>query len=752
MRHRFLIAFAFAGGLFADVGTLIPATKQAPDPAILSMEEMVIDIHIDGSNARVQMRQIFASHVPSVSEGNYVFALPGGALVSDFAVWDGAVRIPGVILERKRAEAMYENIRLQAIDPGLLQMGETDSDGGRRTSVFSAKVVPIPPFGTKRVEIEYHQRLPLENLVSYLAIPLKPEAYRQQTVGRLWITIDAQSAHAIDAFEVAGKSYPLKITEKTANKVKASLDVRNVVLSEDFAITLRRTPPKAAALTVTAQRDVATEPGYFEASLVLPAEPAAQAGPPRRVTALFDASLSMQWDKLERSYAALAKLLTSLRAEDQFDLFVFNSAITRYGTAPAPGGSAEAEKALAWLKDQPLRGSTNLSAALDAALSTVNTDNAALVLFTDGGASEGEIRSGKIADAYAQKWAVSKKPRTFVFAVGDDANVNLLRALARNDGVLETINSTETPDFKLNAFLSKLQRRPIAGLGLAADTNLADVYPLQEQTYAGSEAAWVGRYKQPARTNFRAAAAQLAVALPAQETAHPQLPRAWAKARVDALLEKVERDGEDRATIDEIIRLSRKYKFVTPYTSFLAAPRALLRPRLIRPGDPVLRVRTDKLISSVVAVFPFGLVKPLKFLPGENIWQTRFLAPVDMPDGTHSVNLVLRDTNGNTYKEARTFVIASKPPIVRSHLDKKTYRPGDGVVIRASASSTTRTISARMYGVAPVALRWDTKSLTNAGRFILPKDISPGRYTITVTAEDMAHNIGSQEVTLEILP
>ncbi len=752
MRDRFVLSLVFAGGLFADAGSLIPTTKQAPDPAILSMEEMAIDIHIDGSNARVLMRQIFASHVASVSEGNYVFTLPGGALVSNFAVWDGAVRIPGVILERKRAEEMYENIRLQAIDPGLLQMGETDSDGGRRTSVFSAKVVPIPPFGAKRVEIEYHQRLPLENLVSYLAIPLKPEAYRQQTVGRLWITLDAQSAHVIEAFEVAGKSYPLQIHEKTANKIRASLDVRNFVLSEDFAITLRRAAPRAPALAVAAQRDVAAERGYFEASLVLPPQAAVQGGPPRRVTAVFDASLSMQWDKLERSYAAVAKLLTGLRAEDQFDLFVFNSSIARYGTAPAPGGSAEAEKALAWLKEQPLRGATNFSAALDAALAAVDTENAALVLFTDGGASEGEIRSGKIADAYAKKWAVSKKPRTFIFAVGDDANVNLLRALARNDGVLETINSTETPDFKLNAFLSKLQRRPVAGLTLAADANLADVYPLQDQTYAGSEAAWVGRYKQPTRTNFRAGPVQLAVALPAQETAHPQLPRAWAKARVDALLEKSERDGEDRATIDEIIRLSRKYKFITPYTSFLAAPRALLRPRLIRPGDPVLRVRTDALISSVVAVFPFGLVKPLKFLPGEDIWQTRFLAPVDMADGTHSVNLVLRDKNGNTYKEARTFVIASKPPIVRAHLDKKNYRPGDSVLIRASASATTRTVTARMYGVAPVALRWDTKSLSNAARFQLPRDIAPGRYTLTVTAEDMAHNIGSQEVSLAILP
>ena len=90
--------------------------------------------------------------------------------------------------------------------------------------------------------------------------------------------------------------------------------------------------------------------------------------------------------------------------------------------------------------------------------------------------------------------------------------------------------------------------------------------------------------------------ARATVNLPAQNAEHPDLPRTWAKARVDALLEKIEREGESAGVIDEIIRLARKYKFVTPYTSFLAAPRALLRPRLIRPGDPVLRVKTDQSI------------------------------------------------------------------------------------------------------------------------------------------------------------
>ena len=134
--------------------------------------------------------------------------------------------------------------------------------------------------------------------------------------------------------------------------------------------------------------------------------------------------------------------------------------------------------------------------------------------------------------------------------------------------------------------------------------------------------------------------------MPRESFDHPQLPRLWARARVDALLEKIERDGEDQATIDEIIRLARQYKFVTPYTSFLAVPRALLRPRVIRPGDPVLRVKTDESIVSVVALFPFGLVQPLRYLSSEDIWQTRFLAPTDMQDGTYTVRLILRDQSG----------------------------------------------------------------------------------------------------------
>jgi Ca-activated chloride channel homolog len=154
------------GLLMADAGILLPRDKAQPDPAILSLEEMEINIRIDNGDARVFVRQIFANHTDTIEEGTYIFALPSQATVSDFAVWDGPTRIPAVVLERKRAEDIYSQLKRQAIDPGLLQMGERGAEEAKRSSIFSARIVPIQPYATKRLEIEYHQPIPVENLNS----------------------------------------------------------------------------------------------------------------------------------------------------------------------------------------------------------------------------------------------------------------------------------------------------------------------------------------------------------------------------------------------------------------------------------------------------------------------------------------------------------------------------------------------------------------------------------------------------------
>jgi Ca-activated chloride channel homolog len=362
-----------------------------------------------------------------------------------------------------------------------------------------------------------------------------------------------------------------------------------------------------------------------------------------------------------------------------------------------------------------------------------------------------------------KKLPEARRPKTYIFGVGDDANLPLLRLLARQDGLLEQVLSTEPMDFKLTSFLSKIGRSPIGQLWLevSPDAAVDSVYPLQNSAFSGSLAAWVGRYQKPqqevaftVRGGRDGAPLEMTskAGLPRESAEHPQLPRLWARARVDALLEKIQREGEQQATIDEIIRLARQYKFVTPYTSFLAVPRALLRPRVIRPGDPVLRVKTDDSIVSVVALFPFGLVQKLRYLSDEDTWQTRFFAPSDMQDGTYTVRLVLRDRIGRTYHEAKTFVIASKPPVVQIKLDRKRYRRGQVMELKVSASQSTRTLVARLEGAAPLGLKWDPRAGVNTGQLPIPDEAIPGVYKLTVTAEDIAHNTGSQGVEIEIVP
>jgi Ca-activated chloride channel homolog len=791
MKRPFLSALLLliaSSTLFGDAGVLIPRDKQQPSPAILSLEEMEITVRIDNGDARVFVRQVFANHTSAIEEGNYVFALPSHATISDFATWDGPVRLPAVILERKRAEELYNQMKQQAIDPGLLQMGERDAEEAKRSSVFSARIVPIPAFGTKRLEIEYHETIPVENLKSYFAIPLRPDAYAAQAVAHLKINFELQSAHAIRKFQAPAKTFPLQIDQSTAHLVQGHFEGQNVSLGEDFVATYDLDAAEADTLQLLSYRNPVSaqpsptemspvrgtnEPGFFQAEALLgfgggPSPDLQVAnGKPKTVIVLFDTSLSMQWEKLDRSYQALETLLGTLRPSDHFALVLFNRETQIVPVSLAE--PANIQRAISTVRSSRLRGGTDVQRALQAGLeqaSAAEASNSYMVILSDGGATRGLIQNRKLAAAYASAWKdtpPAKRPKTYILAVGDDANLPLFRMLAQQDGLLEHVLSTEPIEFKLNSFVSKIGRSPVGQLDLSVhpDAAVDAVYPLQSATFSGSLASWIGRYQHPQQNvsftvhglrDGSAVDVNGKTNLPRESLDHPQLPRLWARARVDALLAKIERDGEDQASIDEIVRLARKYKFVTPYTSFLAVPRALLRPRVIRPGDPILRVKTDESIVSVIALFPFGLVQPLRHLSSEDIWQTRFLAPTDMQDGTYTVRLILRDKAGHTYREWKTFVIASKPPVVNVKLDRRRFQRGETVPLRVNASESTRTLVARIDGALPVALHWDAAVSSNTGVLTIPEKAMPGTYKLTVTAEDIAHNIGTQEVQIEVLP
>ncbi|HJT27929.1 MAG TPA: VIT domain-containing protein [Pyrinomonadaceae bacterium] len=754
----------------AQSGVLIPSTGNKPDPNILSLQVMNVDVLIDNQHARVKVMQIFDNHAAQVLEGKYLFALPQTASIFDFAVWDSDLRIPGVMMEKRRANKAYSEIKQQQIDPGLLQ--QDDEHEGRST--FSAKVFPIPAYGTKRVEIEYTEVLPVDSLVSHFTFPLKPSFGDAQRVEEFNLHVHILSDYPISPINNERDTYALTITKSEPNEFEADFHATGFDLKQDFSFDYRIDVPESTLSFTTYRapeqisaydlRDpalaVQNPSGYFEARAVFNQRGAtAQNTQPRNVILLLDTSLSMYGEKLKRAVEALDYFLNSLSPQDHFDLVLFNEETYVFSPAPLPATPENVEHALDFIRNSMLGSGSDVRKALATAVELAPlfpSGERSIVLVSDGNPTLGTRNVKQILQTLSKS-----STRVFAFGLGSDANNALLDELAKTGhGYFSSARETEDITTALKIFFDHVGSTSIENAHLTANNNLYQIYASNDYGFDGSSLAFVGRYRTPSpRANvtvmgqFGTEAIRLSrdVVLPELADIHSHLPRVWARARVDALLREMDLNGEREDYIAEIIRLSQKYRFVTPYTAFIAAPRALLRPRLIQPGDPVLRVQTDESINSVFAVFPFGETLPLKFLQAEGVWEVRFLAPAWLPDGTYRCRLLMTDKNGNGYQETKSFVIDSHAPKLGVKLDDKLIKAGEELIVKVSADSDTVRLFARIYGAQPVWLSWSQQDQTNIGKLRVPANLAAGRYMLTISAEDAAHNQSTAEVPIEVI-
>lgn len=777
----FVFAALLPAAARAQSGVLIPSSTEKPDPAVLALDEMSVKVLIDNQYARVRVTQIFGNRTDKIQEGRYVFLIPTTASISDFAVWDGDVRIPGVILEKRRAEEIYKDLALQAIDPGLLKQERDDTD----TSAFTVQVAPIPAYGTKRLELEYTELLSVDNLESYFSFPFKPSQYGAQSVGHLEIRLQVASRVPMSELNIRSKAYSLNFIDNSAQYKSATFEANNVQLTEDLAFSYGldvrgtafeflayRAPERISADELRDPRLAEREPdGYFEAAAVFneAGRPpgATSPPPPRSILVMLDTSLSMQFEKLDRAYEAAEGLLRSLTAQDTFNLMLFNDDIAVFSNNAVDARPDQIERALMFIKSSYLSGGTDMGAAMERATvlskAMPSKKERSIVMITDGNSTLATTRTKAIVDKFQKANDSGAKARLYVFGIGADTNLRLLGELARaSRGYFDWTRETDDLSFKLKSFVSKVGRDPIDSLKLQNTdaSNFYQVYPDYDATaYDGARLSFVGRYKRSGTASLTLTGNEASkqvrltsqVTLPERDDSHPHIPRMWARARVDALLRQIELNGETREAIDEIIALSKKYKFVTPYTSFLAAPRSLLRPRVIRPGDPVLKVHTDPSITEVTAVFPFGLTRRMTYIKGEDVWETRFIAPREMSDGVYHCRLVLVDRQGRAYQEAKSFVIDSRPPKLQASLNQTVAHAGEDLTLTVRADSDTRVIAARIFGSLPVPVVWDAKARANIGHLSIPTGLPSGSYAIQVTAEDFAHNSSIIELVIEVL-
>ena len=782
-RPLLLVAALLAPALpsAAQTGLLVPTSTGRPDAKVLSLREMAVDVGIARGYARVNVRQVFENHTDAVQEGTWRFALPPSGAVGDFAVWDGNVRIPGVILEKRRARAIYRDLTTQRIDPGLLQQGEEeDREPGASESAserpsggaaFSVKVAPIPARATKRLEMQYQHEVPWVDGTGELRIPLRPGDGAPPTAGSLEVRVTLLDGDL--APPVAGA------LEMTRTGREARFSGKGVRLDRD--VVLRFRPASSAPLAFAAFRNplaalpekLALAPwerpsdfppdkdGFFlleyrpagkaKKARSASEKPAADKPSPVSLAVLFDTSLSHRWGGLAAGYELLGHLLERLDGKDRLLLVPFDAAPAPDPAGLAPATPAAKSAALEHLRSRPLEPGTDVARAVAEAAARLAREGKAarIVVVTDGLGPAGNLRAA--AGSTRLFSVLTGEERREAYAVASEAVLPLGTAGEADEALF--LRQLLGPERPAPASAPSVDEEDAPVLAKGADPKLRQVYPVLTHPPApGSLSGWVGRYAAPtAKTTLTprdVPGKSLDVAFPEAAVDARDLPRRWARARVDHLLALIELEGEKREWVEEIIELSRRYRFVTPYTAFLAAPRSLLRPRRIQPGDPVIRVEADPGTAAISALLPFGERIDLVRRPGTSLWEGRFLVPEGLADGPLAVRLVLRDVSGATVVETKRLVVDGTPPTV-TPVSPGSVEAGRPVTIAARADADVVFLSVRLGDSPPVPLRWSSREGRSTAELDVPPG-PPGERELFFEASDGAGNHGFARAVLEV--
>ena len=748
---RVFIFFLFTFGLFAEAGVIVVRGQRFPNENYLSLEKMRVDIEINSLYATVKIMQIFKNHKNHTLEGEYIFTMPDKASISDFAVWDDGNRVKGIILEKSKARKLYEKIKARLVDPGLLEKRNNFS-----VNEFKVNIFPIRPDSYKRIEIQYTELLPVNfrNLSFYL--PLRPVIFKDYTlkVNKLEFNFsysgdsDFENLKIFAPFDYKkNSSYELK-----NGAISFGYKGKNVYLDRDFLFNLDYVFKKTE-FNLKTYRDIEKvridyspanngkrykdENGYFKGDFYLSEDIKTEKSKSGNIVLVFDNSLSFKWLKLSKAFEVFSFLIDRLDQKDRFKFILFSDKVEYVFKDFKIANEKNKNEAYERLLSAKIKSGTDILNLIKELKK--EKEGTFVYWITDGQATLGEIKDENLLKESGKL----NKLKFFIVGIGSDCDTKFLEKISSiSGGYFIHLFENEDIKLKMNLFFKALNQVPLENIAYSfgKNENYKNIYTVTKGTvYDKSVYSLVGQYKKSIKDKIRLTyknikkVLEFNIELPEKNVKNEYIKRIWANERINYLLEKIDAEGEKKEWVNEIISLSKEYTIVTPYTSFLAAPRSFIRPRSIIPGDPVLRVKTDNSIKSVLAKFEFGLIKELKYFPRRDIWETRFLVPAELKDGEYKVDLYLTEKNGSVLIETKSVTIDSTPPII-----KVKYKiNGNDLKLIADASKDTKTIYAYFKGNF-VKLKYSKKEkhsiavLKDANKFKGAK--------VKYILEDFAHN------------
>ncbi len=600
-----IVVFAFSG-VSSGNGLLIPVEPDLPPLAMLNHH---VQVSLEDQVAITKVEQTFRNHTSRQLEATYVFPVPKGASVREFAMWVNGQRVKGELLKSDRAKEMYTSIVRQTKNPALLDYIGSD--------LLSLKIFPVPPQGDQKVEVSFTAIAKKENALVEYVYPLASDRVAPSTLEEFTFTLNLKSQQPIGS--IYSPTHDIEVVRADDHEAVVKFEQRAALLDRDLQLYYT-TSGRDVGMTALDHRPISTDDGYVMLLISPRAELSRDQKVPRDIVFVLDTSGSMMEEKkIEQAKKALRHCLDGLSPDDRFGLINFATTVNRYKDKLATATEEQIKYAKGWVADQYAGGGTAIHEALTSALAMRGDDADRMftvVFFTDGHPTIGETDTQKIlADLMAKNTA---NTRIFSFGVGNDLDAVFLDQIAeKTRAVNRFVRPGENLETKIASFFDKINKPVLANLKLTttSDVRLVDVYPPQlPDLFHGDQLVVLARYHGAGH-----AAVQLdgkvgshdkqfvyELNFAPQSDSKPFVEELWARRKVGYLLDQIRINGEQKELVDEVVNLAKNYGITTPYTSYLIMPDAPLQVASVQTRTPAGRVARATVPPALAQATPRG--------------------------------------------------------------------------------------------------------------------------------------------------
>jgi Ca-activated chloride channel family protein len=360
------------------------------------------------------------------------------------------------------------------------------------------------------------------------------------------------------------------------------VEVRDATGEVTILIPIRRST--SAAISV-----LANAPGNGDGfALITLSPPLVHPRPvPRDLTFVIDVSGSMSGQKIEQARAAGKQILRSLSPMDRFRLIDFSSDVRTFRDGFSTATRENLRAAERYLDQLDAQGSTNISGALDEALSaSVQPGRLPIILFlTDGQPTVGERDASVIASNVAKQRG---SRRLFTFGVGADLNVSLIEQLAiEGRGTATFVRPEESVERAVGIVASRLTSPLVTDVRVHGDgVRLLKMHPSGPvDIFAGEDLVILARYngsgdavvRFDGQTTSGPVSWSSRVSFPDRSRENPFVARLWATQRVGYLSAEKRKHGGSQEIDDEIRDLGDRFGIPTEFSSYLVVERGMNR-------------------------------------------------------------------------------------------------------------------------------------------------------------------------------